>query len=369
MCRKQPGRRCPKHCAETLSRAAAVWQHVKDDPSASDAQRAEARDELLLASTEKDATRDGRRELMDRISELEGRGGAVADRRRRALVTRLVAAESLTDEWRRQDQWMPPPLAADATTREQQLRRAVGKARGQAARVAVQMLLHRNNPDGVNRWADHHQEAVESALHLHAQLRAEQAGGKPDRRHLSVQELRGWRAGGTDADAIVVLSHQRALRAEIPGGFDHHIPQPSHQGGAGRGSSYPVPEPPAHDNSPAPPSAVSSDPAAAADTHTPPPPGPAGTDPTRRADTGGQRARSTPPGADHGTATPAGTDTQTGRRPARSPNKHRMQELSRLRAVVTRAKAMDEKMEQGAVGKPYEIGGLLMLDYFTRALG
>lgn len=347
MCRKQPGRRCPRHCAQNLSRAVAAWQNI-DAPldGVASGPREAARDEVLLASTDVDATGSGRRELWDRLSELEGRRGAASDQRRRSLVTRLVAAQALVDEWRRQDQLMPPALPAGASAQERSLRRAVGKARGQSARYAVQLLLHRNNPEAVHRWAQRHRESMESALTLHGRLRAEQAGGRPNRQFLSDKELGELRSAGPAGGYLVVESHRRAVRAEAPDAFTATTPLPTGSAAAAiaaaAAGNAAVGSPVAADGdgapAPAPVAARAVCPASAASA-------PAGAPPA-------------------GSARPAG---RAGRQRNRFLDTRR-QELRELRQVIARSKALDAKLRDNG-GDGIEVGGLLMLDYFTANLG
>lgn len=300
MCRKQPGRRCPTHCNAKLVSALAALERVRDNPDADEAAVQAAEDDARLAATDVDTTGTGRNQLLERISELEGHDGPEIDARRRALVTRLVAAQALSDEWTRQKTLMPdPPDSSDTEGRK--LHDRLGQARGSMARLQVQMFLARNSRPDCERWAARHRAAASEALRQHTLLRMRAAGGQPDSNFLSPAEKESLRSNKTGMAGLAFVSHQRAVQGENPGAFDTDLPA---------------------------------------------------------ADADGDGDSDAPRAA----ARPAVTRNQ--RRAATM----RAASLRELRQVVARAKAFDDKLAKGSGKTAFDLGGLFMLDFFTRAV-
>ena len=385
MCRRQPGRRCHRHCVEKLTAAQTVLMDLQAGESADRAAVSAAADRVAAVATELDATGRGRQELRSSIAQLEGHAGADVDLHRQELAARLVAAEALVDERRRQQRHMP--VSASCGDAEQdRLRRAIGKARGDLARTQVQMMLSRDDPAALQRWAGRHREAALAALDLHSQLRMAQAGGSPAEGFLSQSEQRVWRRGSADQAAMVALSHRRAVMHDLPDAFDTVVPMGTREARA-TGEVYrgAEPEPVEELYADATTAAASS----ASDGGNSPSGGDDDGDladddidddddddddeePTDR-ETGGVD-RTAQSGLN-----PSGRATfdRRGRRKAerrqqkqaqQRAGQRRKRELREVRMVVQRVKRLSSKADQGQ-GTGMECGGVLMLDYFQTNLG
>ena len=385
MCRRQPGRRCHRHCVEKLTAAQTVLMQLQAGDRADRAAVNAAADRVAAAATELDATGRGRQELRSGIAQLEGHAGVDVDLHRQELAARLVAAEALVDERRRQQRHMP--VSASCGDAEQdRLRRAIGKARGVLARTQVQMMLSRDDPADLQRWAGRHREAAVAALDLHAQLRTAQAGGAPAEGFLSQSEQRVWRRGGADQAAMVALSHRRAVMHDLPDAFDTVVPVSTRKARA-TGEVYRGAEPESVEE-------LYTDAAAAAAASA----GDRGDSPSGGDDDDGDL---TDDGdlADDDIDDAEPTDRETGgvdrtAQSGRNPNdratvdrrgrrkaergqqkqaqqragQRRKRELREVRMVVQRVKWLSSKADQGQ-GTGIECGGVLMLDYFQTTLG
>lgn len=324
---------------------------LRADPDTPGPVLLEALDRAQMDVVDADATGSGRQELLQRIAELEGHSGKSVTRRRRELVTRLIAAQALADEWGRQAALMPPaPPAGDVEGRS--MLRALGKARGRMARCQVQMLLNRDDPAAAGRWAAKHREAAAESLDLHSQMRMRIHHGHPDSEQLSDQEKAQWRADRVQRPALTLLSHKRAVAAANPAAFDTVVPKPSEvarqSGEVYRGALPPAPT-------------ESSTPVEAA----------AATQAAEGGDvTNAQPAAQDNHPADETTANKAankaaGREEKSRRRAARRAATIRAADLRRLRMVATRIGMVARKAERGSGTPAFDMGGLFMLDYFT----
>lgn len=385
MCRRQPGRRCHRHCVEKLTAAQKVLMDLQAGESEDRAAVSAAADRVAAVATELDATGRGRQELRSSIAQLEGHAGVDVDLHRQELAARLVAAEALVDERRRQQRHMPVS-ASSGDAEQDRLRRAIGKARGDLARTQVQMMLSRDDPAALQRWAGRHRDAALAALDLHSQLRMAQAGGSPAEGFLSQSEQRVWRRGSADQAAMVALSHRRAVMHDLPDAFETVVPMSTREARA-TGEVYRGAEPEPGEE-------LYGDTATAA------------------ASSASDRGNSLSGGDDDGDLadddidgdddddddeeptdretggvdrtsqsdqTPSGRATfdRRGRRTAerrqqkqaqQRAGQRRKRELREVRMVVQRVKRVSSKADQGQ-GTGMECGGVLMLDYFQTNLG
>ena len=376
MCRRQPGRRCHRHCVEKLTAAQTALMELQAGGSTDQAAVNAAADRLAAVATELDATGRGRQQLRSGIAQLEGHDGEDVDLHRQELAARLVAAEALVDERRRQQRHMPAPPPGDDAG-QVRLARAIGKARGDLARSQVQMMLSRDDPAGLHRWVSRHREAAMAALDLHAQLRTARAGGAPAPGFLSESEQRVWRRGGADEAAMVALSHRRAVIHDHPDAFDTVIPlgtRDAREAGEVYQGAKPEPvedlysdpagaegEPGAGEESP-------SDTYDDDDGNTDDDDEPADIRPER------EFTRTEQPGRrSNGQAT---ADLKRRRKAQRRQHKQaqqragqrRKREIREVSVMVHRVKRLTSKADQGQ-GTGIECGGVLMLDYFQTNLG
>ena len=389
MCRRQPGRRCHRHCVEKLTAAQKVLMDLQAGESEDRAAVSAAADRVAAVATELDATGRGRQELRSSIAQLEGHAGVDVDLHRQELAARLVAAEALVDERRRQQRHMP--VSASCGDAEQdRLRRAIGKARGDLARTQVQMMLSRDDPAALQRWAGRHREAALAALDLHSQLRMAQAGGSPAEGFLSQSEQRVWRRGSADQAAMVALSHRRAVMHDLPDAFDTVVPMGTREARA-TGEVYRGAEPEPVEELYADATTAA---AASARDHVDSPSrgdddgGPADGDladddiadddiaddaePTDREAGGVDRtSQSGQNPSDRATVDRRGrrkTERRQQKRAQQRAGQRRKRELREVRMIVQRVKRLSSKADQGQ-GTGMECGGVLMLDYFQTNLG
>jgi len=348
-----------------------------------------AADRVAVVATELDATGRGRQELQSSIAQLEGHAGQDVDLHRQELAARLVAAEALVDERRRQQRHMPAPLPGDGDAEQVRLRRAIGKARGDLARTQVQMMLSRDDPAAVQRWAGRHREAALAALDLHTQLRTAQAGGAPAPGFLSASEQRLWRRGGADQAAMVALSHRRAVIRDHPDAFDTVVPVGTREARE-TGEVYQGAKPEPVEDLYGDPADSEEESTATPDASEPEDNSTREPDDDRDVDTTDNQVYdddepvATSPGRKGTRTAPSGrhtTDRATADRKRRRKAERRQQKQAQQRAgqrrkreirevsvMVHRVKRLSSKADQGQ-GTGIECGGVLMLDYFQTNLG
>ncbi|MEP6560421.1 MAG: hypothetical protein ABJD68_05005 [Nakamurella sp.] len=295
-----------------------------------------------------------------------------------------MAAEALVDERRRQERYMPTSRPGGDAEQERLLR-AIGKQRADLARTQVQMMLSRDEPAGLQRWASRHREAAMAALDLQTQLSIARSGGAPAAGFLSESEQRVWRRGGADEASMVALSHRRAVIQEHPDAFDTVIPlgtREARETGEVYQGSKPEPvedlysgtgcesrdEVPVDDS----PTDPFDDSDTHDDDHTQRDDQSDGNDETEEGDPGQRIDRTERPG-------PNGTAATDRRRRRKAERQHhnqaqqragqrRKKEIREVRMMVQRVKGFAAKADQGQ-GKGMECGGVLMLDYFQTNLG
>lgn len=212
MCRPQPGRRCPKHCRERVDAAAAVYEAVRADTSAADV----AEDEMALAATDLDACGNQRADLRRRILDLDGvhdPDGSVAARRD-TLLARLLAATALVAERERQAALMPPNVPPGGPSKLRAVRRALGKQRGELARIRVQMSLSGDDTARRSRWEQRHAQVHARIADLTAHYALARGSGRPNLTKLDRTETNRYQAGtGEEKHLLSAESHHRAADA------------------------------------------------------------------------------------------------------------------------------------------------------------
>lgn len=213
MCRRKPGRRCPRHSSTRLQAARRRLDAAQDnlqavrDTSGPDTVRRHRAEERMRsarrnwarARMDYDATGRGAQELRDAIA----RPGLSLDEVD-GLRTRIQRAADLSEARARQSALMPDVAVRDSAKSRFA---ALGAAREELAYLAVE---GEKAPGAARRLT----AAERNAFNAEVAFRVENAGGAYDRAHLLSEEI-GAFPGLTPPDRreLVALSHMRAAAA------------------------------------------------------------------------------------------------------------------------------------------------------------
>lgn len=218
MCRRKPGRRCPKHCTAELAAARAALSRLEE----SGADTTTARRDVAAKSADLDSTRAARDANAAGLAELALANQTPTIRaRRRELAEHLAVGETLAAERERQRALMPPhrknqPEDAAALHAE------IGGQRDDIARfhTLTEHAHAAGDTDNAAHWAQQRDNAAAAALDAETRWRIRDHQGEPAAAYLTKQETAHARGRDSRARELLYESHKRAALNDLPGGFD-----------------------------------------------------------------------------------------------------------------------------------------------------